>query len=68
MNLFQIFQKAKSGEHRIKYIVRGDANDFNVTFKCGEGCEVIQEPHIQKGWKHTFTGHYPLVQASGLVH
>jgi hypothetical protein len=56
MNLFQIFQKTRSGEHQIRYIVRGDASDYNVTFKCGEGSQVIQEPHIQKGWKHTFVG------------
>lgn len=71
MNLFQLFQKSKSGEHQIRYIVRGDVDDFNVTFKCGQGCKVIQEPHIHKGWKHTFvgqTGDYPLVQASGMVH
>jgi len=57
MNIFQFFQRAKPGEHRIKYIVKGDANDFNVTFKCGQGCKVFQEPHIPRGWKHTFVGH-----------
>jgi hypothetical protein len=57
MNLFRFFQKAKSGEHQVRYIVRGDADDFNVTFKCGQENNVIQEPHIHKGWKHTFVGH-----------
>ncbi len=56
MNLFQLFQRSKSGVHRIKYVVKGDALDYNVTFKCGQDCKVVQEPHIQKGWKHTFTG------------
>jgi hypothetical protein len=57
MNLFQLFNRAKTGDHKIRYIVRGDANDFNVTFKCGELSHVVQEPHINKGWKYTFVGH-----------
>lgn len=57
MNLFQLFYRPKPGEHRIRYIVKGDADDFNVTFKCGNCSEVKQEPHIHKGWKHTFVGH-----------
>jgi hypothetical protein len=56
MNLFQLFQRSKSGVRRIKYVVMGDALDYNVTFKCGNDCKVIQEPHIRKGWKHTFLG------------
>lgn len=56
MNLFLLFQKPKSGGHQIRYVVRGDAEDYNVTFKCGNGCNVIQEPHIHNGWKHTFVG------------
>ncbi len=56
MNLFQLFYRPKPGEHRIRYIVKGDADDFNVTFKCGNCSEVKQEPHIHKGWKHTFVG------------
>jgi hypothetical protein len=56
MNLFQLFHRSKSGERRIKYVVNGDAKDYNVTFKCGHDCKVVQEPRIQKGWKHTFTG------------
>jgi hypothetical protein len=57
MNLFQFFYRQKPGEHRISYIVKGDADDFNVTFKCGDSSEVKQEPHIHKGWKYKFTGH-----------
>jgi hypothetical protein len=57
MNLFQLFQRSKSGEHQIRYVVKGDAHDFNVTFKCGHGSKVVQEPHIHKGWKYTFSGH-----------
>jgi len=56
MNLFQLFSRKKPGEHRIKYIVKGDVNDFNVTYKCGHECQVIQEPHIRRGWKHKFVG------------
>jgi len=56
MNLFRLFQGTKPGEHQIRYIVRGDVNDYNVTFKCGNSSQVIQEPHIHKGWKHTFVG------------
>jgi len=56
MNLFQLFQRSKSGVHQIRYVVKGDAPDYNVTFKCGHDCKVVQEPHIQKGWKHTFAG------------
>lgn len=58
MNLFQLFQRSKSGGHRIKYVVKGDALDYNVTFKCGHDCKVFQEPHIQKGWKHKFEGQH----------
>jgi len=58
MNLFQLFQRSKSGGHQIKYVVKGDALDYNVTFKCGSGSTVIQEPHIRKGWKHTFVGQH----------
>jgi hypothetical protein len=57
MNLFQFFYRQKPGEHRISYVVKGDADDFNVTFKCGDCAEVKQEPHIHKGWKYTFVGH-----------
>lgn len=56
MNLFQLFQRNRPGEHRVRYVVKGDSNDFNVTFKCGHCSEVKQEPHIQRGWKHTFVG------------
>ena len=55
MNLFQVFHRTKPGEHRIRYIVTGDADDYNVTFKCGKESKVIQEPHIHRGWKHTFS-------------
>lgn len=41
---------------QIRYVVKGDALDYNVTFKCGRDCNVVQEPHIKKGWKHTFLG------------
>jgi hypothetical protein len=57
MNLFQFFSSSKAGQHRIRYIVKGDAEDYNVTFKCGPDCHVVQEGHIRKGWKHTFVGH-----------
>jgi hypothetical protein len=57
MNLFQLFHRTKPGEHHIRYIVKGDGDDYNVTFKCGGDCQVAQEPHIPNGWKHAFTGH-----------
>lgn len=56
MNLFQLFQRSKPGEHKIRYIVRGNAENYNVTFKCSQECKVIQEPQVSKGWKHTFVG------------
>jgi hypothetical protein len=56
MNILQLFLKTKSGDRRIKYVVKGNAKDYNVTFKCGHGCKVVQDPHILKGWKHTFVG------------
>jgi hypothetical protein len=56
MNLFQLFSRTKPGEHKIRYIVKGDASDYNVTFKCGHDCEVKQEPLINNGWRHTFVG------------
>lgn len=57
MNLFQLFQRSRSGEHQIKYVVKGDAPDYNITYKCGHNCKVVQDPHIHKGWKHKFVGH-----------
>ena len=56
MNLLQWFYRSKPGEHRVKYVLTGDSDDFNITYKCSGDCEVIQEPHVKKGWKHTFTG------------
>jgi hypothetical protein len=56
MNLFRFFRRSKPGTHRIKYIVKGDAKDFNVTYKCGFDYEVTQEPSVHKGWKHKFVG------------
>ncbi len=57
MNLFQFFHGSKTGERHVRYIVKGDADSYNITFKCGNSGEVIQEPHVPKGWKHTFVGH-----------
>jgi hypothetical protein len=57
MNLFQFFSSSsRSGEHKISYIVKGDARDYNVTFKCGSASHVVQEGHIRRGWRHTFIG------------
>ena len=56
MNLLQWFYRSKPGEHRVKYVLTGDSDDFNITYKCSRGCDVVQEPHVRKGWKHTFTG------------
>lgn len=57
MNLFQFFSSSsRSREHKISYIVKGDAGDYNVTFKCGHESHVVQEDHIRKGWKYTFVG------------
>jgi hypothetical protein len=69
MNLLQLFQFRKPGMHTIRYIIKGDADDYNVTFKCSEACKVIQEEHVRKGWKHTFSGQegdyiYILAQAN----
>ena len=57
MNLFQLFRRTKPGEHRVMYIVKGSADDFNVTFKSAADLKVVQEPHIHKGWKFKFIGH-----------
>jgi len=57
MNLLQWFYRSKPGEHSVKYVLTGDSDDFNITYKCSKGCEVIQEPHVKKGWKHSFIGH-----------
>jgi hypothetical protein len=56
MNLFQLFHRNKPVDHRIRYVVKGTARDYNVTFKSGDGSEVIQEAHVRKGWKHLFRG------------
>jgi hypothetical protein len=56
MNIFQLFHRKKPGEHRIRYIVKGTADDYNVTFKSSDGSKVVQEPHIRKGWKYNFKG------------
>jgi hypothetical protein len=57
MNLFQLFHRSKTGERHVRYIVKGDADSYNITYKFGRESQVIQEPHIPKGWKHTFVGH-----------
>jgi len=57
MNLFQLLHRTKAGEHRVMYIVKGDVDDFNVTFKYGNELKAVQEPHVHKGWKFTFIGH-----------
>jgi hypothetical protein len=41
----------------VKYFITGDSNDFNITYKYGHEREVIQEPHVKKGWKYSFVGH-----------
>jgi len=56
MNLFRLFYRNKPGEHKIRYIVRGNARNYNVTYKCGPEFQVVQDPSIGKGWKHTFVG------------
>lgn len=56
MNIFRLFQRHKAEEHRIRYVVAGDADDYNVTYKCSAGAQVVQEPHVRKGWKHLFKG------------
>jgi hypothetical protein len=56
MNLFRLFQKAHPDEHKIRYVVKGSADDYNVTYKFSDGTEVVQEPHVRKGWKHLFKG------------
>ncbi len=66
MNLFDIFQRTKPGEYNIRYVLKGTKNDFNITYKCGEGCEVIQEAHVKKGWTYKFiarTGQYFYISA-----
>jgi len=57
MNLFRLFQRSKPGEHKLQYVVKGDSDDYNVTYKCSTGSQVVQEPHVRKGWKHLFRGH-----------
>ena len=57
MNLFRLFQGLRPGEHKLRYIVKGNADDYNVTFKCSNASGVVHEEHIRKGWKHTFSGH-----------
>lgn len=56
MNLLQWFYRSKPGEHRVKYVLTGDSDDYNITYKCSQDCEVVQEPHVKKGWKYSFTG------------
>ncbi len=56
MNLLRLFQHSKPGMHTIRYVVQGKADDYNVTFRCSEKCRVMQEPHVSRGWQHTFSG------------
>ena len=56
MNIFRLFQRHKTEEHRLRYVVTGDSDDYNITYKCSTGSQVIQEPHVRKGWKHLFKG------------
>ncbi len=61
MNLLQWFYRGKAGEYKVTYHLTGDSDDYNITYKCSEDCEVVQDPHVKKGWKHTFvsqTGNY----------
>ena len=55
MSLFSMFQKTRPGEYNMRYVLKGNTTDFNITYKCGEGCEVIQEPHVKKGWTYKFS-------------
>jgi len=57
MNLLQWFYRSKPGEHKVKYVLTGDSDDFNITYKCSSELNVIQEPHVKKGWKYSFVGH-----------
>ncbi len=52
-----LFHHSKPGDYRIKYVLKGSAKDFNITYKCGSGSEVIQEPHVHRGWKYAFVAH-----------
>lgn len=49
-----IFGK-KSDQERVKYMVKGSAGDYNVTFKCSGDCDAIHEENVPKGWKHNFS-------------
>lgn len=55
MRGFNLFQWHSPGKYRIRYVLKGTAKDFNVTYKCGKDCSVVQKPHVTKGWSHHFT-------------
>lgn len=56
MNIFRLFRRPKNDEHQLRYVVTGDSDDYSVTYKCSTGTQVVQEPHVKKGWKHLFKG------------
>jgi hypothetical protein len=55
MGLWNYILGNKQDKERVKYLVKGTAGDFNVTFKCSGDCDPVQEEHVPKGWKHTFS-------------
>ena len=58
MNLLDFFRLEKGGDVKIRYVVKGTSDGYNITYKCGGGdCKPVQEGSVPKGWKHTFTVH-----------
>lgn len=54
MNLFNHLFHKKGDQERIKYVVKGSTEGYNVTFKCSGNCDVVQKPNVEKGWTHTY--------------
>jgi len=54
MNLFNFSFKSKGTEEKIRYVVKGSSDGYNITYKCSGDCDVVQKPNVPKGWSHKF--------------
>lgn len=43
-----------AGEANVTYLLSGSPGDFNITYT-GSDAVTLQEPHVSKAWRKTFT-------------
>ena len=54
LQVFNNMLSQHGGEGRVTYILSGSPSDFNITYT-GSAADTIQEPHVTKSWKKSFT-------------